>query len=212
MTELINPHARDTKITVVLAEDHALVRDGLKMLIRDILPLVEFLDASDAASLSAAMAHQPTPDLALVDLNMPGMERGDALPDILSKNPQVAVVVVSALSSPDLVRRCLNLPSVRAFVSKNAAATQMKAAIKASLEGGSPGFVQLEEQVAPTNIQLSPRLEEIRALLRIGMTNKSIAQQLNISEGTVKNYMSEIFKQLNVTNRTQAARFDEDLK
>jgi DNA-binding NarL/FixJ family response regulator len=212
MTELINPHARDTKITVVLAEDHALVRDGLKMLIRDILPLVEFLDASDAVSLSSAMAHQPSPDLALVDLNMPGMERGDALPDILSKNPQVAVVVVSALSSPDLVRRCLNLPSVRAFVSKNAAATQMKAAIKASLEGDSPGFVQLEEQVAPTNIQLSPRLEEVRGLLRIGMTNKSIAQQLNISEGTVKNYMSEIFKQLNVTNRTQAARFDEDLK
>ncbi len=210
MTELTK--VSPSTITVVLAEDHALVRDGLKMLILDIFPQVEFLDANDAISLSAAMAHQPSPHLALVDLNMPGMERGDALQGILSKHPQVSVVVVSALSSPDLVRRCLNLPSVCAFVSKNATAMQMKAAIKSSLEGGKPGFVQLAEQSPEASAQLSPRLEEVRALLRMGMTNKAIAQQLNISEGTVKNYMSEIFKQLNVTNRTQAARFDEDLK
>lgn len=199
-------------MTVVLAEDHALVRDGLKMLIMDLLPGVRFLDAADASSLATAMAHQPSPQLALVDLNMPGMERGDALQDILGKCPQVPVVVVSGLSSPDLVRRCLNLPSVCAFVSKNASAVQMREAIKSSLEGGKPGFVQLIEQKQESSVRLSPRLEEVRELLRMGMTNKSIAQQLNISEGTVKNYMSEIFKQLNVTNRTQAARFDEDLK
>jgi DNA-binding NarL/FixJ family response regulator len=212
MTESLKLSPTESNITVVLAEDHALVRDGLKMLILDIFPQVEFLDANDANSLSAAMAHQPSPHLALVDLNMPGMERGDALQGILSKHLQVSVVVVSALSSPDLVRRCLNLPSVCAFVSKNATAMQMKAAIKSSLEGGKPGFVQLDEQPQEVNVQLSPRLEEVRALLRMGMTNKAIAQQLNISEGTVKNYMSDIFKQLNVTNRTQAARFDEDLK
>ena len=212
MTEFTKLSQSPSKITVVLAEDHALVRDGLKMLILDIFPQVEFLDANDATSLSAAMAHQPSPHLALVDLNMPGTERGEALQGILSKHLQVSVVVVSALSSPDLVRRCLNLPSVCAFVSKNATAMQMKAAIKSSLEGGKPGFVQLDEQPQEVNVQLSPRLEEVRALLRMGMTNKAIAQQLNISEGTVKNYMSDIFKQLNVTNRTQAARFDEDLK
>ncbi|MFZ3003543.1 MAG: response regulator transcription factor [Undibacterium umbellatum] len=212
MNESLTPAFSEEPITVVIAEDHALVRDGLKMLIRDILPHVEFVDASDAMTLSAAMAVQAQPHLALIDLNMPGMERGDALQDILSKWPQIPVVVVSALSSPDLVRRCLNLPSVCAFVSKNASAAQMKAAIKSSLEGGRPGFVQLSEPKQEAVVRLSPRLEEVRELLRMGMTNKSIAQQLNISEGTVKNYMSEIFKQLNVTNRTQAARFDEDLK
>ena len=207
MTELLKTTLTDPSITIVLAEDHALVRDGLKMLISDILPQVNFLEADDAISLSAVMAQQPTPHLALIDLNMPRMERGDALQDILSKFPQISVVVVSALSSPDLVRRCLNLPSVCAFVSKNATATQMKVAIKSSLEGEKPGFIQLIEQKQESHVQLSPRLEEVRALLRIGMTNKNIAQQLNISEGTVINYMSEIFKQLNVTNRTQAARF-----
>jgi len=212
MNESLTPAFSEEPITVVIAEDHALVRDGLKMLIRDILPHVEFVDASDAMTLSAAMAVQAQPHLALIDLNMPGMERGDALQDILSKWPQIPVVVVSALSSPDLVRRCLNLPSVCAFVSKNASAAQMKAAIKSSLEGCRPGFVQLSEPKQEAVVRLSPRLEEVRELLRMGMTNKSIAQQLNISEGTVKNYMSEIFKQLNVTNRTQAARFDEDLK
>jgi len=186
MTKLSTSTLNEAQITVVLAEDHALVRDGLKMVITDILPDVHFLDASDASSLAKALAHQPAPHLALVDLNMPGMERGDALQDILSKALQVPIVVVSALSSPDLVRRCLNLPSVCAFVSKNATALQMKTAIKSALEGGQPGFVQLEEQKAEAGQRLSPRLEEVRALLRMGMTNKSIAQQLNISEGTVK--------------------------
>ncbi|NRR28989.1 response regulator transcription factor [Oxalobacteraceae bacterium] len=214
MPDTPSPARAEANILVVIAEDHALVRDGLKMLITAILPQVEFIDASDAASLGVAMAHQPAPRLALLDLNMPGMDRGDGLQDILSKHPLVPAIVVSALTSPDLVRRCLNLPSVCAFVSKNATATDMKAAIKSSLEGGRPGFIELNDKKtdAAPRLSLSPRLEEVRALLRIGMTNKCIAQQLNISEGTVKNYMSEIFRQLNVTNRTQAARFDEELK
>lgn len=212
MPDLLPPRPAAPRVTIVIAEDHALVRDGLKMLIRDILPQATYRDASDAASLGLALARQPAPDLALVDLNMPGMVRGDALQDILSQQLAVPVLVVSALSSPDLVRRCLNLPSVCGFVPKNATAAQMKAAIMSSLDGGRPGLVQLAETGSEATVRLSPRLEEIRTLLRIGMTNKGIAQQLNISEGTVKNYMSEIFKQLNVTNRTQAARFDEELK
>jgi DNA-binding NarL/FixJ family response regulator len=88
----------------------------------------------------------------------------------------------------------------------------MRAAIEASLAGGRPGLVQFSEKSYATDPGLSPRLEEMRGLLRLGMTNKSIAQQLKLSAGTVKNYMSELFKQLNVTNRTQAARFSEALK
>ena len=73
-------------------------------------------------------------------------------------------------------------------------------------------FVQPAEAQAAAEIGLSPRLEEVRALLKQGMTNKRIAQTLNISEGTVKNYMTEIFRALNVSNRTQAAQYDPDTK
>ncbi len=140
------------------------------------------------------------------------MERGDALQEILGRIPKVPVVVVSGLDSPDLLRRCLNLPSVCFFLSKNASAGEMRAAIEASLAGGRPGLVQFSEKSYATDPRLSSRLEEMRGLLRLDMTNKSIAQQLKLSAGPVKNYMSELFKQLNLTNRTQAARFSEALK
>ena len=88
----------------------------------------------------------------------------------------------------------------------------MKAAIRECMAGGQPGFVESGSEKAASTRQLSPRLDEILGMLRIGMTNKAIAEKIQISEGTVKNYMSELFKLLNVTNRTQAARFDEELR
>jgi len=212
MSDLHQVSCSNSPVIVLLAEDHALVRDGLKLMISTLFANVEFLEADDAASLIRAMSHTPAPHLALVDLNMPGMDRGEALQEILSKNLQIPAMVVSALSSPDLVRRCLNLPSVRAFVSKNTPASAMKAAIRECMAGGQPGFVESDSAKSAAPRKLSPRLDEILGMLRIGMTNKAIAEKIQISEGTVKNYTSELFKLLNVTNRTQAARFDEELR
>lgn len=62
----------------------------------------------------------------------------------------------------------------------------------------------------PPDAALTPRMQEIRSLLRQGLSNKHIAQKLNISEGTVKNYMTDIFRLLSVTNRTQAAQYDAE--
>jgi len=195
--------------TVVLAEDHAVVRDGLKMLLLVLFGETRFLEADDAASLKKALATRPGPDLALIDLNMPGMDRGGSLYDIVQAHPAVPVVVVSAVTTADTVRRCLNLPSVYAFVSKCANAEQMGQAILAAQKGIRLGLVEPLKPTQQPNVSLSPRLEEVRNLVRKGMSNKAIAEQLGISEGTVKNYMSEMFKLLNVSNRTQAAGIDD---
>lgn len=199
-------------LTVLLAEDHALVRDGLKMLVRDMFTKVRILEAFDAASLSDALASNGHIDLALIDLNMPGMLGGGSLQSLLQCAPYVPVLVVSGLSAPDLVRRCLSLPSVAAFIPKSATGAQMREAIQAVLNGESLGMVANDDLTNHQGQRLSPRLEEVRVLVRRGMTNKVIADELGISEGTVKNYMSDLFKQLNVTNRTQVARFEDDLK
>jgi DNA-binding NarL/FixJ family response regulator len=125
--------------------------------------------------------------------------------------PRLPLVAISALTSPDVVRRTLDIPTVHAFVPKSATGDHMRVAIDAALQGIRLMFVQDTVAAQPTaDVRLTPRLEEVRVLLKQGMTNKRIAQTLNISEGTVKNYMTEIFRTLNVSNRTQAAQFDPE--
>jgi DNA-binding NarL/FixJ family response regulator len=195
-------------ITILIADDHALVRDGIRSLVTHVLGDVNIVEAGDAASLLRA-AQDPRARLALVDLNMPGMDKGYRLRELALQHPRLPVVVVSALTSPDVVRRTLEIPSVHAFIAKSAPSGQLRAAIEAALHGMRLPFAHRVE-AERTDALLPPRLEEVRQLLRRGLSNKQIAAALGLTEGTVKNYMSEIFRALNVSNRTQAARLDAD--
>jgi DNA-binding NarL/FixJ family response regulator len=202
---------------VLIADDHVLVREGLRMMLADALaqtgePLINalhFVEASDANSLFA-VARDASPQLLVTDLMMPGMQRGERLSEVARSFPKLAIIVISALTSPDVVRRALAIDNVFAFVCKSANAAEMRAALTAALRREKLSWTPVpmeDKQLATT---LSPRLKEVRALLRQGLSNKMIATELGISEGTVKNYMSDIFKALQVSNRTQAAQFNPD--
>jgi DNA-binding NarL/FixJ family response regulator len=197
-------------ITVLIADDHALVRDGMRGLLGDVLGEVHCLEAGDGAALLRAARANPGARLALVDLNMPGMERGFRLAELAQHHPGLPLVVISALTSPDVVRRTLEIPSVHAFVPKSAPSEQICSAIHAALQGRKLPFAHRAPEARRPEVVLTPRMEEVRQLLRQGMSNKLIARTLGISEGTVKNHMSEIFKALQVSNRTQAAQLDAD--
>lgn len=197
-------------LTVLVADDHVLVRDGFKLLVSGILKSATIVEAGDGDSLVRAIrVHSPL-SLALVDLNMPGMERGARLADIARANPKLPLVVISALTSPDIVRRTLAIETVCAFVPKSATSEHIRLAIDAALQGKKLPFTTTLVKTTASEFTLTPRLEEVRQLLRQGMSNKLIASTLGITEGTVKNHMSEIFKALNVSNRTQAAQLDAD--
>ena len=198
------------KVKILLADDHQLVREGLKLLIGQFGGAPEFLEAHDYASLRDQLRAHPEVDLAVVDLNMPGTNHGAGLESLASAYPAVPVVVVSAFTSPDTVRKVLVCPSVYAFVPKNGSPDCVRRAMQAGLARNKIGEVNdASAETMQAAETLPPRLVAVRALLREGKSNKMIAQQLGVGEGTVKNYMSEIFKALKVTNRTQAARFDE---
>lgn len=199
-------------LTVLIADDHALVRDGMRGLVAGLLGEVVCLEVGDGDALMRAAAKaRPAVALALVDLNMPGMERGFRLAELAHRHPGLPlVVVISALTSPDVVRRTLDLPSVHAFVPKSAPSEQILTAIGAALQGRKLPFAHRAPEARRPEVVLTPRMEEVRQLLRQGMSNKLIARTLGISEGTVKNHMSEIFKALQVSNRTQAAQLDAD--
>ncbi|MFW5330626.1 response regulator transcription factor [Hydrogenophaga sp. ZJX-1] len=197
-------------ITVLIADDHALVRDGMRGLVIEVLGEVGVIEVGDGDALMRAARTQPPARLALVDLNMPGMERGFRLAELAHHHPGLPLVVISALTSPDVVRRTLEIPSVHAFVPKSSPTEQICAAIGAALRGEKLPFAHRAVEAQRPEVVLTPRMEEVRQLLRQGMSNKLIARTLGISEGTVKNHMSEIFKALQVSNRTQAAQLDPD--
>lgn len=196
--------------TVLIADDHALVRDGIRGLVSNVLGEVHFMEAADGDSLMQAAASEPPATLALVDLNMPGMEKGFRLAELARHHPRLPLVVISALTSPDIVRRTLDIATVHAFIPKSAPSEQICAAIDAAMQGVRLPFTLRMADSKRPDVVLTPRMEEVRQLLRQGMSNKLIASTLGLSEGTVKNYMSEIFRALNVSNRTQAAQLDAD--
>lgn len=200
----------DSVPTVLIADDHALVRDGMRGLIAGWLGSAQCIEVGDGDALMRAAAAHPGAQLALVDLNMPGMERGFRLTELAHRHPGLPLVVISALTTPDVVRRSLEIPSVCAFVPKSAPSGQIGAAIDAALQGRKLPFAHRVPEARRPDVVLTPRMEEVRQLLRQGMSNKLIARTLGISEGTVKNHMSEIFKALQVSNRTQAAQLDAD--
>lgn len=205
------PDAAIRAPTILIADDHDLVRDGVKLMVAAMWPGARLLEAADAGALRQQARHLAGPALALVDLNMPGMDKGAGLALLARECPQLRMVVVSALTSPDVIRRALDLPSVYAFVPKSAGVLRMQQAIDAALEGRRLPYQPPAAAVPLPEAGLTPRMEEVRALLRQGLSNKQIARQLDLSEGTVKNYLSEIFRVLKVSNRTQAAQYDPEV-
>lgn len=195
---------------VIVADDHALVRDGIRLLVGHIMNGVNIVDAHDGDSLLRAATQHAGAKLALVDLNMPGMEKGYRLAELARLRPLLPLVVVSALTSPEVVRRTMGIPTVHAFIPKSAPQAHTCAAIEAALRGLKLPYAQCIFSPGRPDMALTPRMEEVRRLVQQGMSNKQIANALGISEGTVKNYMSEIFKALQVSNRTQAAQLDTD--
>lgn len=194
--------------TVLVADDHVLVRHGIRLLAARILGPVTFVEASDGESLLQTAGSTPL-SLALIDWRMPNMREGLCLMDMARRHPDVPIVMISAYTSPDVVRLAFDVPTVYAFVSKSGSVADIGAAIEAALHRRRQLSATLRGASDAKAAALTPRQSQIRGLLRQGMSNKVIAQTLGISEGTVKNHISEIFRILKTTNRTQAAQQSE---
>lgn len=200
-------------LRIIVADDHQLVREGLECFLRNTYKESEIDLVADAYALEAKLiTKQGLPNLVLVDLHMPGMQKGDYLPELVSKYPSVPFVVVSGYASDAVVRTTLRIDNVFAFVSKCASSSCLKLAIESALSGEKSKLtidVNLKDIENNINrVYLPPRLSEVRQLLRQGLSNKLIAKEMGLSAGTVRNYLNEIYKTLNVNNRTQAAFFD----
>lgn len=195
-------------MNIILADDHPLFRDGFALLLRQIEPEATVLEACDLDEAMQLAAANPDIDLALVDLNMPGMDGVAGLERLLRAHSSLPVVVLSAYDSQESVQAVMRTGAA-GFIPKASTTQVMLSAIRLILSGG----VYLPPQLmvahhAPTLAntgELTGRQREILVLLARGLANKQICRELNISEGTVKSHILAIYRVLAVNNRTEAA-------
>lgn len=202
--------APDRPIRIALCDDQALVLRGLSSLLSDI-GIEVALEAPDAERLLAALPQRPV-DLIVSDIRMPGLggigligalrERGDATP----------VILLTTFDDPDLMMRAVDA-GAQGFLLKDASPEDLKAAIQRVAAGetllqpvslGPVRAVWSEPAGTNTGAKLTDRERSILRLVAGGYSNKEIARSLHLSEGTVKNYMSDLLVKLDCRDRTHA--------
>lgn len=196
-------------IRVLLADDHGVIRDGLGRLISALEGVALVGVAADGAQ-AVEQAGQLLPDVVLMDLDMPVLDGIAATKRITTDHPQTAVVVLTAFSDRQRILSALEAGAC-GYLLKDVDADQVGHAIRSAARGESPldprvARTVLETRVTPdTRGGLSARELEVLTLLVDGLPNRLIARHLQISEKTVKAHLTSIFRQLGVTDRTQAA-------
>ncbi len=194
------------RATVLLVDDHALLRTGVANIINQEPDLHVIAEAANGAEgVDAFRDHRP--DVTLLDLRMPVMEGVEAVRHIRDIDPLARVIVLTTYDADEDIARALQA-GAKAYVLKDIAADALISCIHAVLAGKTyvvPAVAaKLAERV--TRIQLTPRELSTLRLMADGKANKEIAADLGISERTVKTHLGHLFEKLGVTSRTEAVK------
>lgn len=195
---------------VLLIDDHEMFRQGMRFLLTDLHDDIRFTDAGSCEEALASLS-EAEPDLALLDLNMPGTDGLTALRQIREAHPAVPIAVLSGMDEPDLIRSAID-QGASGFVPKASSSEVLVAALKLILAGGVylPTAALNASPSRPVDAGgqhtdlLSERQTDVLLKAIQGKPNKVIAREMEIAEGTVKTHLSAAFKALGVHNRTEA--------
>jgi DNA-binding NarL/FixJ family response regulator len=203
---------------ILIADDHALFRAGLRHVLAQLEDDVEVVEAADGRQTLECVDANPDTGLVLLDLDMPGPDGFAALASLSRRHPALPIIVLSGSEERSDMRRALDLGAM-GFIPKSATAPVMLGALRLVLAGGvyvPPELIQSGSGVGIESSEelvskLTPRQLDVLHCVIEGKPNKIIADDLGVSEATVKAHMSAVFKALEVDNRTQAARAAERL-
>ena len=204
-------------LKLLVVEDHALVREGLVRLLGQLEEDVSVLESADFESALNLLDNEGEFDLILLDLALPGIDGFAGLDILRRRYPAMPVAVVSAFDDTPTITRVLNL-GASGFIPKAFSGEHLLSAIREVLAGnifrptGQQG-ARLDDatpvppsriSVRPDEVGLTERQAQVLALMVRGLSNRDIADQLALSEGTVKIHATAVFKALGVSSRTQA--------
>jgi DNA-binding NarL/FixJ family response regulator len=205
------PDVDHTRLRLLLVDDHAIVREGIRAVLEeqpDLAVVGECGNGEEALATAAALA----PDIVLLDLCMPGIGPVETIVRLRALLPAVRVMVFTSFGDDQIVRETLDA-GAQGFLLKDAMQDELLRAIR-SVAAGQPWLApaaqrqlmeMLKRPAAPAPDALTARETDVLRLIAEGRSNKAIARELAITEGTVKGYVSQILAKLGVEDRTQAA-------
>ncbi len=200
-------------ITVLLVDDHPLVRAGLVALIGGADDLVVVGEA-DGGAQAVECARRERPDVVLMDLSMPGMDGIEATRQVLQEVPTTCVVVLTSFHDQERVARALAAGAV-GYLLKDSEPRDVLAAVRSAAQGHAPLDPRVARALLPSAAaapghDLSVREREVLAQLARGASNRQIGRALGISERTVKVHVGNLFRRIGVADRTSAALWARD--
>jgi len=206
------------KISVLIADDHTLVREGLRALLEGQGDFEVIAEASNGHE-AVDRALQMRPDVVLMDIGMPGLDGLAATRRIVRTDPAIRILVLTVHEEEDYFFRVLEA-GAHGFLVKDAASTELVAAVHAVHRGGvflHPPMAKrlVEEYLSRVSSgeerssygKLSPREREVLALIGAGHTNQEIAERLSLSVNTVQTHRSHIIDKLNLHSRAELMRY-----
>ena len=197
--------AETPEITVLLADDHEVVREGLRLaLLRS--PHIRVVGEAADGETAVSLAERRRPDVIVMDLRMPGMDGIEATEEIMRRVPEAKVLIFTAYSERALLQRGLE-SGARGYILKEAPHETLLRAIEKVAAGETfvdPSLMAALTQSRGGTDVLTPREREILQLLADGLSNADVAGQLFISQETVKSHVRHILTKLEADTRTQA--------
>lgn len=199
--------------TLIVADDHPLFRAALREAVTHVMPETQIVEADSIAAVEQAAQIHPNADLILLDLYMPDARGFSALANLRAQYPSIPVAIVSAAESSSIVRRAMDF-GASGFIPKSASIERIGVMLRALLGGELAVPPEYQESAAESDQvrdltrnldKLTPQQLRVLLLLADGSSNKVIAQDLGVSEATVKAHVTVILRKLRLERRTQAA-------
>jgi len=194
------------RLKILVADDHELMVEAVRLALAD-PDEFEIVATTTRGQQVLPLAGRTDPDVVLLDLRMPGMDGLTCLELLRQRHPRIKTIVLSGVDEPHVIRSAFTRGAV-AFIRKHVDPRDLPSAVRQAVNGtvAQPifGGVEEAEHVQPDDPGLSERETAILAALGDGMSNKQIAGQLWLAEQTVKFHLTNIYRKLEVSTRTEA--------
>jgi DNA-binding NarL/FixJ family response regulator len=191
------------QISVLLVDDHGLVRKGFRRILEDD-PAIRVVDEAANGQEAIRLARLLHPQVIVMDMAMPGLDGVQATREIVKDQPDIAVLILSMYSEENYVRNALDA-GARGFILKDALEVDLAGAVKAVAAGRQvigPGLLAANRAPDPQYDRLTPREKQILELAAQGKSNKTIAALLHLSENTVAVHRANVMAELNIHRTT----------